>query len=263
MISFSNSENYLESKKCIKCNKSPTIQRRHSGQFLCLGCFKLSIEKIISKTIAKYNMLNPNDNIIVALSGSKNSIILLNNLKKIQEKVYRTKPIIALSIDEGNTINLTRELCEKLSIEQVIINSNEINKDEPFLLQLLKIAYTELRGNILALGYNLTNLANIYLNQLIFSKDLYQRIYYQDDFIKAITPLMRIPKEEIDIYYKIKNMGISKDLIHKKVDNSIIQIHIKNFINDCKTYSPEIEFNLVNGLLELTKIYNNQSIKPA
>ncbi len=202
-------------------------------------------------------MLNPKDNIIVALSGSKNSIILLYNLKKIQEKVYRTKPIIALSIDEGTNIKLTRELCEKLSIEQVIINSNEIVEDEPFLLQLLKIASIDLGGNILALGYNLTNCTNIYLNQLIFSKDPYQRIYYQDDSIKTITPLMRIPKEEIDIYYKIKNMGISKDLIRKKGDNSTMKIHIENFINDCKTYSPEIEFNLLNGLLELTKIYNN------
>ncbi|MHA1105810.1 MAG: hypothetical protein ACTSPN_08840 [Promethearchaeota archaeon] len=251
---FNNSENFLESKKCITCNKSPTIQRRHSGQFLCLDCFKLSIEKIISKTIAKYNMLNPKDSIVVALSGSKNSMILLYNLKKIQEKVYRTKPIIALSIDEGNNIKLTRDLCEKLSIEHVIINSNEIVEDKPLLLQLIKIAHVDLGGNILALGYNLTHLANIYLNQLIFNKDPYQMMYYKDDYIKTITPLMRIPKEEIDIYYKIKNMG---DFINKKVDNSTIQIHIKNFITDCKTYSPEIEFNLLNGLLELTKIYNN------
>ena len=202
-------------------------------------------------------MLNPKDRIIVALSGSKNSIVLLYNLKKIQEKVYRTKPIIALSIDDGNNIKLTRELCEKLSIEQVIINSNEIVEDEPFLLQLLKIAFNDLGGNILALGYNLSKLANIYLNQLILSKDPYQMIYYQDVSIKTITPLMRIPKEEIDIYHKIINMGISKDLMHKKGDNSNIQIHVENFINDCKIYSPEIEFNLLNGLLELTKIYNN------
>ncbi|MHA1192640.1 MAG: hypothetical protein ACTSP9_10140 [Promethearchaeota archaeon] len=207
----------------------------------------------MEKTIAKYNMLNPKDRIIVALSGSKNSIVLLYNLKKIQEKLYRTKPIIALSIDEGNNIKLTRDLCEKLSIEQVIINSNEIVEDDPLLLQLIKIAYTNLGGNILALEYNLTHLANIYLNQLMFNKDPHQMIYYQDNSIKTITPLMRIPKKEIDIYYKIKNMGISKDLIHKKVDNSTIQIHIENFINDCKTYSPEIEFNLLNGLLELIK----------
>jgi tRNA(Ile)-lysidine synthase TilS/MesJ len=258
VISFSNSENYLKSKKCIKCNKYPTIQRRHSGQFLCLDCFKLSVEKIISKTVSKYNMLNPNDNIIVALSESKNSIILLYILKKIQEKVYRPKPIIALSIDDNNNIKLTRELCEKLSIEQVIINSNEIVEDEPFLQQLLKIASIDLGGNILALGYNLTNLANIYLNQLIFSKDPSQRIYYQDDYIKTITPLMRIPKEEIDIYFKIKNMGISKDLKYKKGDNSTIKIYIENFINDCKIYSPEIEYNLLNGFLELLKISDNQ-----
>lgn len=258
MISFRNSENYIESKKCIKCNKSPTIQRRHSGQFLCLDCFKLSIENIISKTVAKYNMLKPKDNVIVALSGSKNSIILLYNLKKIQEKVYRSKPIIALSIEDGINIQITRELCEELSIEQVIINSNEIGEYEPLWLQFLKIASTDLGGNILALGYNLSNLANIYLNQLIFNKDLSQRIHYQDDYIKTITPLMRIPKEEIEEYFKIKNLGINKELVYKKGDNSTMKIYIENLIKDCKTYSPEIEYNLLNGLLDLIKIYDNQ-----
>ena len=205
-------------------------------------------------------MLSPNDNIIIALSGSKNSITLLYNLKKIQEKAYRTRPIIALSIDEGNTIELTRDLCASLSIEQVIINSNEINKGEPFLLQLVEIASTNLGGNILALGYNLTNLSNIFLNQLIFSKDPFQIVNHQDDTIKMITPLMRIPKEEINIYYKIKKMRIGKDQVQKKRD-SIVQIHTENFLNDCKSFSPEIEFNLLNGLLELTEI-NNQSKNP-
>lgn len=205
-------------------------------------------------------MLNPNDNIIVALSGSKNSRTLLYNLKKIQEKVYRTRPIIALSIDEGNTIELTRDLCASLSIEQIIIKSNEIIKEEPFLLQLLKIASTKLGGNILALGYNLTNLSNIYLNQLILNKDPFQIVNYQDNSIKTITPLMRIPKEEIDLYYKTKNMGIGKDQVQKKW-GSKVKIHTENFLNDCKSFSPEIEFNLLNGLLELTKI-NNQSKNP-
>ncbi len=255
--------NFRTAEKCFKCNKSSIIQRRHSGQSLCSNCFLMSIEKIISKTIKKYNMLNPNDVIIVALSESKNSITLLYNLKKAQENFYKTNSIIALSIDQGNPIKLTRDLCDKLSIEHVIVNSNEINKDESFLLQLLKIAFNDFGGNILALEHNLTNISNIYLNQLILNKDPYQCIYYQDDHIKTITPLMKIPNEEIELYYAIKNMGIEKDLKHKKMNNSVIENLISSFLNDSKTYSPEIEFNLLNGLLDLIKININQTNIPA
>ena len=56
-------------------------------------------------------MLQPNDKIIVALSGGKDSFTLLYNLFMIQKKLYNPKEIIALTIDEG--IKDYRENCIK------------------------------------------------------------------------------------------------------------------------------------------------------
>ncbi len=46
-------------------------------------------------------MLKPQDQIVVGVSGGKDSLALLYNLIKIQENNYRSKPIIAVTIDEG------------------------------------------------------------------------------------------------------------------------------------------------------------------
>ena len=114
---------FLKTGKCSYCNNSVVIQRKYSGESLCPNCFEKNIEKIIYKTISKYKMLQPNDKIIVALSGGKDSFTLLYNLFMIQKKLYNPKEIIALTIDEGikdyreNSIKNAIDFCKELNIE--------------------------------------------------------------------------------------------------------------------------------------------------
>ena len=92
---------FLKKGKCSYCNHNLVIQRKYSGEHLCPECFQKNIEKIVYKTISKYEMLKPQDKIIVALSGGKDSITLLYNLYKIQIQKHQSQKIIALTIDEG------------------------------------------------------------------------------------------------------------------------------------------------------------------
>ena len=117
---------------CSYCRKNAlVIHRKYSGEFLCKECFVRSIEKNIYKTISKYEMLKPRDKIVVALSGGKDSITLLYNLIKIQEKNYQSKSIIALTIDEGienyrkNSIQNASTFCKNYGITHKIISFRE------------------------------------------------------------------------------------------------------------------------------------------
>ena len=119
---------FLKRGKCSRCDNSIVIQRKYSGENLCPTCFEASIEKTIYKTISKYKMLKPNDKIIVALSGGKDSFSLLYNLDRIQKRLYHSEPIIALTIDEGikdyreNSIKNAIEFCKNLDIDHKIIS---------------------------------------------------------------------------------------------------------------------------------------------
>ena len=115
MIRFSLLDGIIESKKCLKCSSKSKIKRRHSGQYLCSDCFINSIEKIISKTISKYGRIEPEDKIYLFLSATKNSIVLLYNLKKIIDNAYKPNQIVVFIIEKGNYVKEIINLC-KLSL---------------------------------------------------------------------------------------------------------------------------------------------------
>ncbi|MFX1316303.1 MAG: TIGR00269 family protein [Promethearchaeota archaeon] len=282
---------FLKKGNCSHCKKVLVIKRKYSGENLCPECFKQNIEKIIYNTISKYKLLKPNDKIIVALSGGKDSITLLYNLIKIQEKVYHSEPVIALTIDEGikgyreNSIKNAKEFCKKYDIEHKIVSLKDkigITLDEivnlkkkssdyeyacnycaTFRRRILNDSSKELGGSVLAVGHNLTDIAETFLmnilykrfhiiaNQYLF-KEQNNRI--NNFFINKITPLMRIPEEEIFLYANIKKFDYYPSHCPYREKDPIIRKRVLDFIQKFKLYSPEIEFNLFNGFLELSKM---------
>src|SRR5512145_2372716 len=72
------------SKVCSKCKKNNSIYlRQYSGEFLCKKCFIKSIDYKAKRTISKYSMIKHGDTVAVAVSGGKDSLVLLNILKNI------------------------------------------------------------------------------------------------------------------------------------------------------------------------------------
>jgi len=291
VIKINDNSTSQKEEKCNYCNNSTVIQRFHSGEHLCSDCFVKNIEKITYKTISKYKMLKPRDKIIVAFSGGKDSISLLYNLIKIQEKNYSALPLIALSIDEGigeyrqNSIKSGSEFCEKYNVKHVIVSFKErvgktldeivrIKKNNKNYLyacnycatlrrRLLNDVAKELGGDVLALGHNLTDIAETYLMNILFKRYnlignqyLFKSEIREDNkyYIKKITPLMRIPEEEIRLYVKVKNFNCYSLQCPYREKEPILRKRVLNFIQDCKKYSPEIEFNLLNGFLEFSDL---------
>jgi uncharacterized protein (TIGR00269 family) len=290
---------FLEKGKCSHCRNAVIIKRKYSGETLCTECFEKNIEKKIYKTISKYKMLHPHDKIIIALSGGKDSISLLYNLIKIQEKTYNSEPIIALSVDEGiknyrkNSIEKAKDFCKIYDVEHKIISFKEklgYNLDEiinikkksinyryacnycaTFRRRLLNDSAKDLGGSVLALGHNLTDVAETFLmnilykrfqiiaNQYLFKE---QNSRINNFFVRKITPLMRIPEEEIFLYANIKKFDYYPLHCPYREKDPIIRKRVLDFIQKCKQYSPEIEFNLLNGFLELSEslYYQNKKI---
>jgi len=298
MVLMANYNIFLKKGKCSYCNNSVVIERRYSGENLCPNCFEKNIEKNIYKTISKYKMLNSYDKIIVALSGGKDSFTLLYNLSIIQKNLYNPKQLIALTIDEGikeyreNSIKNAIEICKELNIEHYIISFKEkvgltldeiinIKKKHPdykyacnycatIRRRLLNDGAKELGGNILAMGHNLTDIAETFTmnilykrfhliaNQYLFKKE---NSRVNQFFIKKISPLMRIPEEEIFLYANIKKFNYYPSHCPYRERDPIIRKRVLDFIQECKKYSPEIEFNLLSGFLELSAILYNHDEK--
>jgi len=285
---------FLKKGSCSHCNNIIVIQRRYSGESLCPECFKKNIEKNIYRTISKYKMLKPKNKVIVGLSGGKDSITLLYNLNIIQTKTYHSEPIIALTIDEGikdyreSSIDKAIEFCKKYNIEHKIISFKEkvgVTLDEIIIIKekssdykyacnycatirrrLLNDTAKELGGDILAMGHNLTDLAETYLMNILYKRHnliANQYFYKQENtetskyYLRKIMPLLRIPEEEIFLYSNIMDFDYYPSHCPYREKDPIIRKRVLEFIQECKNYSPEIEFNLLNGFLELSQILYN------
>lgn len=213
-------------------------------------------------------MLNQYDKVIVAFSGGISSTSLLYNIYKIQKNVYRGNSIIALTIDDGfnpKVLQKTKNFCEKHLIEQLVIPIEKIKKIySDFNLDWRGLRYNFVGGlinylfdhsgkaldfNVLCLGVNLTDIAEICLNHLLKQSELFLKSNYKT--IKIISPLMRLPEEEIYIYSKINNFDLKN---YERSNLTKKNSFVHEFLEDCSDYSPEINYNLFKVYLELLKI---------
>lgn len=286
---------FSEEGICSICSSKKLIyKRKHSGQNLCKECFIKSIEKIIYRTISKFDLLIPEDKIIVCLSGGKDSISLLYNLLKIQNKVYKSKPLQALSIDEGineyskERIRRSTNFCKKnniplktVSFKEVIGKSledivEELKDTKNFRYpcnycatikrRLLNDIAKDMNGSVLALGHNLTDISETYLMNILFNRfhliarsNYSRRKFKQNNlYLDRIFPLMKIPEDEIEIYADLQKFDYYKPLCPNRKNFPILRRKVLEFLQNLKQQSPEIEFNLFNGNLKLSAILNEE-----
>ena len=105
--------------------------RRYSGEKLCGRCFCKSIENKVRGTISKYEMFEPKDKIMVAVSGGKDSVTLLHILTKI-EKAFPDATLSAVTVDEGikgyrdEALKVAKKNCQKLGVEHVVTSFKEM-----------------------------------------------------------------------------------------------------------------------------------------
>jgi len=105
--------------------------RPYSGEKLCRKCFTKSIENKVKATISKYNMLEYNDRVAVAVSGGKDSLSLLHVLAKI-ERSFPKASLVAISVDEGikgyrdKALEMAAEKCEELGIEHHTVSFKQL-----------------------------------------------------------------------------------------------------------------------------------------
>ena len=117
---------------CSLCGRYDAVYgRSYSGENLCGRCFCKTVEERVRKTVAKYEMLGPKDEIMVAVSGGKDSVTLLYILAKI-EKIFPDVHLCAGTVDEGilhyrdEALKIAKKNCQKLGIEHVVTSFKEL-----------------------------------------------------------------------------------------------------------------------------------------
>ncbi len=218
--------------KCEVCGKKTVISLLYGPHYFCEKHFTKFFENRVRKTIRKYNLLKNKESVLVALSGGKDSTVVLHILNKYYRKSHN---ISALIIDEGvkgyreKAIKSATDNCKKLGVKYAVVSfKNEFGITNDKLMPLLennsKLGGTcafcgTLRRNImnkyakkikvdkLVTGHNLDDevqsfVMNVFNNDFDRMKRMGATagIIEHTGFVKRIKPLYETPEKEIIAY---------------------------------------------------------------
>lgn len=176
-------------------------------------------------------MLEPDDTIAVALSGGKDSVVLLRILWKLERR-FPPARLVALTVDEGisgyrsEAVSISRDTCKELGIEHVVVSFEElfgVTMDEvarrPNELQpcsycgvLRRKALNEGARRIgatkLATAHNLddevqTALLNVMhgdVERISRPSSVSGKSQARERFVPRIKPLAEVPEKETALY---------------------------------------------------------------
>jgi len=220
---------------CTACKRREAFFfRPYSGQRLCKKCFVESVEEKVRATIAKYNMLNFNDKIAVAVSGGKDSISMLHILTKM-ERARPKASLVAVTIDEGikgyrdEALEIASAECKKLGIAHYVFSFKQLfgftldelveqkrrKGDEKLTAcaycgvlrrRALNVAAREVGANKIATAHTLddevqTILMNIFRGDL---SRLAKEKPVTDEVHPKLVPFCEIPEKESALYAYLK-----------------------------------------------------------
>ena len=272
--------------KCWICGKKAIYYNPQNKKALCDFHFKRYFDNKVFKTITKYKMINKDDRIAVALSGEKDSMVLLSLLLRFTKK-YGQK-LFVITIDEGignyrkNAINKIKSFLEENKVEHYIFSyKKEFGYSLPEMLKyikeppcricgvlrryLLNKKSRELGATKLATGHNLNDeaesiLLNIFRGKITENAKLgpITGINFHKKFVPRIKPLYFMRVKEILTYANQFNIPYSKTKCEYM--KLAFRYKIRKFIEELDKEYPGTLDKIVNGNLEVIS-YLRKGIK--
>ena len=271
--------------QCSKCQNTAVYTRKYSGESLCSECFSNSILRKAAKTISKYKMIKNGDLVCVGVSGGKDSLVLLDTLKKMSQS--HNFKIIAVTIDEGipgyrdEALDIVKEFCTKLDVEFKIYSykdlfdltlseSLDLRESEKtsscsicgiLRRRSLDHAAKEIGANVIATGHNLDDTLQTFLINTLSgdtSKIGWMDPENQGKELRKIKPLSEIYESEIVFYAFTNNLPFQSEPCPHM--NEGIRTEIREFLNSLEDHRSGIKNNMYHSILKISNIIKTLSL---
>ncbi|HJH31637.1 MAG TPA: TIGR00269 family protein [Methanosarcinaceae archaeon] len=269
--------------KCSKCNKDAIIFQKYSGMHLCKKHFIEDVERKIKLTIRKHFNVQKNDIIAIALSGGKDSAVLLYMLHKI----FGMRPdieLVAITIDEGiegyreHTLKTAKELTARLGVRHIIRSfDDEFNTslDEIIAKErekgacsycgvlrktLLNKSAIEVGATKLATGHNLDDEAQtILLNHLRGEVSRIVKLAQPralEGLVLRAKPLRYVPEKEVALYALVNDLPV--DFSECPYAHEAIRGEVRDMLNDFEVAHPGTKYSLLKGFDKISPIISKE-----
>lgn len=228
------------------------------------------ISKKIGKTIFEYKMIEDNDRIAVAVSGGKDSLTLLYDLKK-RQKSFPVKydfEVVHIVTDFSThnierVVNIFEEFDVKYHILHIpVLQRVKANKkmncywcSTQRRLELIKFA-EKYRFNKIALGHHLDDVVQTFLMNIFFKKEIatmLPKFTYKKFPITVIRPLARVKESEIAIF--AKKMGFVGLSCNCGYEDNSKRLVVKEMINSMADKCHNLRENIFDSMKNINHEY--------
>ena len=271
---------------CDRCDKQAAYTRKYSGEKLCSECFSRSIAKKTSKTISKYNMIHNNELVAVAVSGGKDSLVLLKIIHEMS--LTHNFKVKAITIDEGipgyrnEALEIVQNFCKKLSVEHKVYSYKdlfELTLDEALDLRenektsscsicgtlrrrAIDFAAKDIGADVIATGHNLDDTLQTFVINML-SGDT-KKIGWMDpdtskNILRKIKPFCEIYESEIVFYAFTNDIPFQSEPCPHM--NEGIRTEIREFLNSLENQHSGIKNNLSKSILKISNILKDSNYK--
>lgn len=184
------------------------------------------IQKKVNQTIFDYQLIKPNDKILVGLSGGKDSITLLDVLTALQRKLpfqfeIKAVHIQSKAIPYTTDIDLLKQFCDERGVvfETTTVDystETDSRKTPCYVCAVHRrnalFAYSrEQNMNKIALGHNLTDSIGTLMMNMIFHGSISAippNLHFFGGDIQMIRPLIAVSEEEVKLYIAARQFNV-------------------------------------------------------
>ncbi len=270
---------------CSRCNKKAVIELKYSGEFLCKSCFLELFEKRVRRTIRVNKLLKNTDKTAVALSGGKDSAVVLYILNELSKKAPKSE-LIAITIDQGierlqkSGLNAAKSLCKKLGVEhyiysfweefgttldEIVEGSKKLENPAPacsycgvLRRKLLNEKARELGVTKIATGHNLDDeIQTAMMNFIRGDLDRIARmgplvgVIEDKNFIPRIKPLRECPENEVELYARLRELKFQS--VRCPYSEDAFRRTVREVVNTIEERHPGSKFQILKSTDRLIK----------
>ena len=275
---------------CSKCGNPAVYYRRYTSEYLCGRCLVDTTIDRARRTINKQKMLQEDDRIAVAISGGKDSAVLLHILHQI-ESAFPKSEIIPVIIDEGivgyrdKALESAVSLSQDLDLELHIFSFQELfdyTLDEIVQLKppksvgacsycgvlrrrALNIAAQQLDADVIAIGHNLDDEAQTVLMNILrgdssrILRTNIPRTHSIQGLVPRIKPITELTERDIVAY--AHHLGIPYHDVPCPYAEAAYRNDVRAFLNDMEYRRPGTLLAILRSSESITESFRSSEKK--